>query len=130
MQCTDVTRTASLRSGNRRRVKAGLSPQVWFWLAGSALACLLLAAPDLVVAGEGPKKPADKSEVEKGPPQETEGLVPPPLKRYFPKSKKVLTRVLKLKTVRLKGTASFAKAQNVNDMTITWCWEPKITIRL
>jgi hypothetical protein len=130
MQCTDVTRTACSHAGGRRRGKAGLSPQVWFWLAGSALACLLLAAPDLVVAGEGPKKPADKAEVAKGPPQEMEGLVPPPLKRYFPKSKKVLNRVLKLKTVRLKGTASFAKASNVNDIMILWCWEPKITIRL
>jgi hypothetical protein len=38
-------------------------------------------------------------------------------------------RLEKLKTVRLTATASFARAKNVNDITILWCWEPKITIR-
>jgi hypothetical protein len=38
-------------------------------------------------------------------------------------------RLEKLKVVRLNATARFANAKNVNDITLMWCWEPKIAIR-
>src|SRR5689334_15597256 len=38
-------------------------------------------------------------------------------------------RLEKLQVVRLTAKASFAKATNVNDITLMWCWEPKITMR-
>jgi hypothetical protein len=39
-------------------------------------------------------------------------------------------RLEKLKVVRLTARSSFARATNVNDITLMWCWEPKITIRI
>lgn len=38
-------------------------------------------------------------------------------------------RLEKLKVVRLSAKARFAKASNVNEITLTWCWEPEIVIR-
>ncbi len=38
-------------------------------------------------------------------------------------------RLKKLKAVRFNAKVSFAIATNVNDITIMWCWEPKIRIR-
>jgi len=34
----------------------------------------------------------------------------------------------KLKAVSLVARASFSKAQNVNDVTVMWSWDPKITV--
>ncbi len=38
-------------------------------------------------------------------------------------------RLEKLKVVRLAAKASFATSTNINDITLTWCWEPRITMR-
>src|SRR5205085_150490 len=38
-------------------------------------------------------------------------------------------RLEKLKVVRLTAKASFAGPTNVNDITLTWCWEPNIIMR-
>ena len=38
-------------------------------------------------------------------------------------------RLESLKVVRLTAKASFAEASNVNDITLMWCWEPRIIIR-
>jgi hypothetical protein len=38
-------------------------------------------------------------------------------------------RLEKLKVVRLTAKSRFAQATNVNDITLTWCWEPTIIIR-
>jgi hypothetical protein len=39
-------------------------------------------------------------------------------------------KLQKVQVVRLQAKVSFADAQNVNDVTLTWCWEPHITLRV
>jgi hypothetical protein len=36
----------------------------------------------------------------------------------------------KLQVVRLKAKVSFTDAKNVNDITLMWCWEPHVTMRM
>jgi hypothetical protein len=41
-----------------------------------------------------------------------------------------LERLQKLKVVKLTTKAKFATSPNINDITLMWCWEPNIIIRL
>lgn len=76
-------------------------------------------AVDPPVVDEKPAPPPEKPR----PPAEATFILP--LDGLGPANK-----LDKLRVVRLKAKVSFLGSQNVNDINLTWCWQPHITMRV
>jgi hypothetical protein len=89
-------------------------------------------APTPEIPPKVQEKPAAGIEVKPEPVKEHPPQVQQPPQANFVLPLEALgsaDRLEKLKTIRLKTRASFTTAKNINDITLTWCWEPKVTVR-